>query len=356
MIEKIVTRPESNWTKAEGPHHHIVLSSRIRLARNLKELPMPAFQNETTGFTVLEKIKNAAQALDYKGGKKLYFYRLHEIPALEKQILLEKHLISPEHRQDGVNRGLLINEDETISIMINEEDHLRLQVFYPGLQLKEAWELANRVDDDLESVLEYAFHSRKGYLTACPTNVGTGLRASVMVHVPALVITQQAGNVFRSLGQLGFTVRGLYGEGTEATGNLYQISNQITLGQTEGEIIENLTTLTLQIVEKEEKARKWLLKECPLQIKDRAGRAFGVLQNAAILNSQEALNYLSDVRLGADLGFLNKDLLKNNLCELLVLAQPAFIQRYVGKVMEAQERDVARAQFFTDKFSKRRSS
>ncbi|MGI6588172.1 MAG: protein arginine kinase [Peptococcia bacterium] len=354
MIEKIVTRPQSNWTKAEGPHHHIVLSSRIRLARNLKKLPMPAFQNETSGFTVLEKVRNAAKALERRGRKKLYFYRLNEIPSLERQILLEKHLISPEHRQDGVNRGLLINEDEAISIMINEEDHLRIQVFYPGLQLEKAWELADQLDDDLEKELEYAFHGRKGYLTACPTNVGTGLRASVMVHVPALVITQQAGNVFRSLSQLGFTVRGLYGEGTEATGNLYQLSNQITLGQTEEEIIQNLTTLTLQIVEKEEKARKWLLKECPLQIKDRVGRAFGILQNAAILNSQEALNYLSDVRMGVDLGFLSKDLLKSNLCELLVLAQPAFIQRYVGKVMEAQERDAARAQFFTNKFSKRR--
>lgn len=350
MIKKIITRAQSNWTKAEGPYHNIVISSRIRLARNLKKIPMPTFQKESDGFTVLEKVKNAAEALERQGRGKLYFYHLNKIPLLERQILLEKHLISPEHSQDGPNKGLLINEEEAISIMINEEDHLRLQVFSPGLQLEAAWKIADQLDDALENELEYAFDSKKGYLTACPTNVGTGLRASVMVHVPALVLTQQAGRVFSSLGQLGFTVRGLYGEGTEAIGNLYQISNQITLGQTEVEIIQNLTTLALQIVEKEEKTRKWLLKECPLQMKDRAGRAFGILQNAAILNSQEALNYLSDVRMGVDLGFLSEDLQKDNLSELLVLAQPAFIQRYKGKTMEPQERDEVRAQLFAQKF------
>lgn len=354
MIEKIVTRPQSSWTKAIGPEHHLVLSSRIRLARNLEKLPMPAFQNETSGFTVLEKVRKAAETLEAKN--KLYFYSLQDIPLLEKQILLEKHLISPEHTEAGVNKGLLIDETETISIMINEEDHLRIQVFYPGLQLEKAWERADALDDQLENKLKYAFHPQKGYLTACPTNVGTGLRASVMVHVPALVITQQAGNVFRSLGQLGFTVRGLYGEGTKAVGNLYQISNQTTLGQTEKEIVGNLSTLTLEIVEKEERAREWLLEECPLRVKDRAGRAFGILQNAAILTSQEALTYLSDVRLGIDLGLLNRDWVVGNLCELLVWAQPAFIQRYVGKKMEAGERDAARAQFFARKFKTRRGN
>lgn len=350
MIEKIVTRAASSWTKADGPQHHIVLSSRVRLARNLQKLPMPALQNETTGFTVLEKIRQAATSLPYKNKEKLYFYRLAEIPALERQILLEKHLISPEHKEEGTNRGLLINEAETISIMINEEDHLRLQVFAAGLQLEKAWQLADQLDDALESKLVYAFHRQKGYLTACPTNVGTGLRASVMVHLPALVMTQQAGSVFRSLGQLGFAVRGLYGEGTEAIGNLYQLSNQVTLGQTEEEIIENLTTLACQIVEKEEKAREWLCQECPLRIQDRAGRAYGILQNAMILSSEEALDYLSDVRLGFDLGFLKKDLVLSELGELLIWAQPAFIQRYVGRVMATQERDVARARFFADKF------
>lgn len=349
MIKKVITRAQSHWTKAEGPHHNIVISSRIRLARNLKKLAMPAFQKEADGFTVLEKVKKAAGNIFRRGKKKLYFYNLQEIPPLERQILLEKHLISPEHCEDGVNKGLLLNEDEAISIMINEEDHLRLQVFFPGLQLEEAWKFTDQLDDALEEELEYAFDDKIGYLTACPTNVGTGLRASVMLHVPALAWTQQAGRVLSSLGQLGFTARGLYGEGTEATGNLYQISNQITLGQTEMDIIQNLTTLALQIVEKEENTRKWLLKERPLQIKDRVGRAFGILQHAAVLSSHEALNYLSDVRLGVDLGLLNGELEKDNLSEMMVLAQPAFIQKYIGRIMEAEERDGVRAQLFAKK-------
>lgn len=349
-MEEIVTRTQSSWTKKEGPYHHIVISSRIRLARNLCKMPMPAFQNETTGFTVLEKVKKAATTVNCGENNKLAFYQMHDLTALERQILLEKHLISPEHKEDGQNKGLLISEDEAVSIMINEEDHLRIQVFAPGLQLEKAWQLADKIDDKLEEQLEYAFDDQRGYLTSCPTNVGTGLRASVMVHVPALVLTRQAGKVFSSLGQLGFVVRGLYGEGTEAIGNLYQISNQITLGQTEMEVIQNLTTLTTQIVEKEEETRKWLLQECSLQLKDRVGRAFGILQYAAMLNSQETLNYLSDVRMGVDLGILNAGLEENNLSEMIILAQSGFIQKHTGKLMESLERDVVRAKLFAEKF------
>ncbi len=350
MIKKIVARTQSSWTKQEGPYHQIVLSSRIRLARNLCKLPMPAFQNETSGFSVLEKVKSVAETLNRQGNERLYYYRLNELPALERQILLEKHLISPEQREDGVNKGLLINKDESISIMINEEDHLRIQVFCAGLQLEKAWELADQIDDALESQLKFAFDEQIGYLTCCPTNVGTGLRASVMIHVPALVLTQQARKVFSSLGQLGVAVRGLYGEGTEGIGNLYQISNQVTLGKTEGEIMQNLTELTIQLVENEEKARQWLLQECTAQLKDRAGRAFGILQNAAILNSQEALNFISDVKMGVDLGLFEDQLQGFNLNELLVLAQPGFIQRYMGKVMDSSERDITRANLFAQKF------
>lgn len=350
MIKKIVTRTQSSWTKNEGSHHNIVISSRIRLARNLRKIPMPTFQNETTGHIVLEKVKKAARAVECGENKRLAFYRMHELPTLERQILLEKHLISPEHKEDGINRGLLISDDEAVSIMINEEDHLRIQVFYPGLQLEKAWQQANEIDDALEERLEYAFDAQRGYLTSCPTNVGTGLRASVMVHVPALVLTRQAGKVFSSLGQLGFAVRGLYGEGTEAIGNLYQISNQVTLGQTELEIIQNLATLTVQIVEKEEETRKWLLKECLFQLKDRVGRAFGILQHAAMLNSQEALNYLSDVRMGVDLGVITNELKEDNLSEMIILAQAGFIQKYMGKPMDSLARDVARANLFAEKF------
>lgn len=354
MIKEVVTRTVSSWTRQEGPYHHIVISSRIRLARNLAKLSMPAFQNETSAFSVLEKVRNAAESLNRQGKEKLYYYPMQEIPVLERQILLEKHLISPEHREDGVNKGLLISGDEAVSIMINEEDHLRIQVFAPGLQLEKAWELADKLDDDLESQLEYAFDKQIGYLTCCPTNVGTGLRASVMLHVPALVLTQQAGKVLSSLGQLGFAVRGLYGEGTEAVGSLYQVSNQVTLGKSETEIIQNLTELTTQLVEKEEETRQWLRKECFAQLKDRVGRAYGILQNAAILTSQEALQLLSDVKMGVDLGLLTEEqgpIFKDfNFSELIVLAQPAFIQRFRGKQLNAAERDEARATLFLEKF------
>lgn len=354
MIEKIVSSPASNWTKKDGPYHEIVISSRIRLARNITKLPMPPFQNEAAGHTVLERVRKALEALDLKGQEKLYFYRMNELPPLQRQILLEKHLISPEHAEEKPHRGLIINGDESVSIMINEEDHLRIQVLFPGLQLEKAWEVANRVDDLLESQIEYAFHEEKGYLTCCPTNVGTGLRASVMVHLPALVLTKQATRIFYTLGQLGLAVRGLYGEGTDATGYLFQISNQITLGQKETEIIQNLTAVTRQIIEKENETRKALLQETPLQVADRVGRAYGILQNAAILSSHEALNLLSDIRMGIGMGLLKIELDGGELNELMVASQPGFLQSYANKQMDAAERDVARARLFKEKFKTRR--
>lgn len=348
MIEKIVSRPQSNWTKDGGPFQHIVISSRIRLARNLDKMTMPAFQTESEGNAVLERVSLASKSPEFTQ-QGLHFYRLSELPSLEKQILLEKHLISPEQTDNNPNRGLLINTDESVSIMINEEDHLRIQLLFPGLQLDQAWEEANRIDDMLESHLNYAYHERRGYLTACPTNVGTGLRASVMVHLPALSMTTQISRIFSTLGQLGLAVRGLYGEGSEVSGNLYQISNQITLGQKETEIIQNLTTVTRQIVEKEEELRQVLLKETPLEIKDRVGRALGILKYAYTLSSHEALNYLSSLRLGLDLGFLKSDLAREQLTELMILGQPGFLQKNAGKAMEASDRDAARAMLFNNK-------
>lgn len=349
MIDNIFSRAHSSWTKNEGPLNHIVISSRVRLARNLAKIPMPPFQNESQSHTVLERTKKAVEAVRLAGNAELFFLRLSELPALEKQILLEKHLISPEHLEDKPNRGLAISADETISIMVNEEDHIRLQVLLPGLQLDKAWELADKFDNLLEEYLEFAFCEKKGYLTACPTNVGTGLRASVMVHIPALVMTRQASKIFHTLSQLGLAVRGLYGEGTESRGNIFQISNQITLGEKESEIVQNLSGVTRQIVDKEEEMRKILLKEMPLQLTDRVGRAYGILSNAAILSSEEALNLLSDLRLGVDLGLLKLKLKQENLTELMVLAQPGFLQKYAGKAMDPLERDATRARLFVEK-------
>jgi protein arginine kinase len=354
VIEKIVSSPASGWTGGEGPHGDIVISSRIRLARNLDKLPMPPFQNETSSYAVLERVKKAAESLELEGWDRLHFYRMDELPSLQKQILLEKHLISREHAENRPNKGLLVSENESVSIMINEEDHIRIQVILTGLQLEEAWEKADKVDDLLESRLEYAFDEERGYLTCCPTNAGTGLRASVMVHLPALTATRQASRIFSALGQLGLVVRGLYGEGTEATGYIFQVSNQITLGQKESEIIQNLASVTRQIIEKEEETRKILLKETPLQVEDRVGRAYGILTNAATLSSQEALNLLSDIRLGVSLGLLKINLGIRELNELMVSSQPGFLQSFTGKDMEAAERDAARAKLFKEKLNKKR--
>lgn len=349
VIDDILSTAQSNWTKEEGPYHHIVISSRIRLARNISKIPMPIFQNETEGQHVLDKVKKVAESKELRDDNALEFYRLKDINALDRRILLEKHLISPDHCQEDVRRGLLVNKDESISIMVNEEDHLRIQVLYPGLQLNKAWEKVDNIDDILENHLEYAYDAEKGFLTACPTNVGTGMRASVMIHLPALTMTKQAPRIFSALGQLGLAVRGLYGEGTEAIGNIYQISNQITLGQKETEIIQSLTAVTRQIIEKEEEIRGALVKEKKLQLQDRVGRAYGILQNAAIMDSKEALNLLSDFRLGLDLELIHTDLKGQQLTELMVMIQPGFLQKYKKKPMQSLDRDAARAELIKEK-------
>jgi protein arginine kinase len=346
VIEKVLALPKTSWTSGTGPSHHIVLSSRIRLARNLDKYPMNAFKDEENGIAVLEKIEKAVGELNLKEKEHLEIYHMDELTTMQKQILFEKHLISREHMEEKPKKALLLSKDEDVSIMINEEDHLRIQVLLPGLQLNKAWEEADRIDDLLESQLQYAFHEEKGYLTCCPTNVGTGLRASVMIHLPGLVATKQATKIFKTLGQLGLAVRGLYGEGTEATGYLFQISNQITLGHKETEIIQNLTAVTQQIIEKEEEIRKIIFNETPLQIKDRIFRAYGILKNAAILSSQEAFNLLSDIRLGIDLKLLDIGVSPEELNELMVASQPGFIQNKAGKIMGTLERDVARAELF----------
>lgn len=349
MIDKILSNPSTSWTVA-GPSRQIVLSSRIRLARNLYKYPMNAFYNKDSACLVLAEIEKAAQDI-----KELQLFRLDELTEWQKQILFEKHLISREHMEEKPHKAILLNQNESVSIMVNEEDHLRIQVLLPGLQLDKAWEEADRIDDLLENHLEYAFHEEKGYLTCCPTNVGTGLRASVMIHLPGLTAAKQAAKIFKTLGQLGLVVRGLYGEGTEATGYLFQISNQITLGHKETEIIQNLTAVTRQLIEKEEEIRRLLFAETPLEIKDRVGRAYGILKNAVVLTSQEALNYLSDLRLGIDLGLLDPAVVNvEKINELMVASQPGFLQNQAGRAMESLERDAARAELFNKMLPDRR--
>jgi len=303
-MDRLVTRA-SKWMEGTGPQGDVVLTSRIRLARNIKGLPFPHLLQEEK---LRELIQQVCKAVSSKSVTKTFgpmeLLQLDTLSPLQKQILVEKHLISPALAEMDRPRAVILNSDESVSIMVNEEAHLRIQLLLPALQLHETWRMANVLDDALEETLDYAFDERWGYLTVCPTNGGPGMRAAVMLHLPALVITNQAQRMLTTLSQIGLVVRGLYGEGTEASGNLFQISNQVTLGPQEEEIVNNLTAVTIQIIEQEKGARQHLMAKARLQLEDRIGRALGLLTNARIMTSEEALSHLSDVRLGVDLGII----------------------------------------------------
>ncbi|GEA14633.1 protein-arginine kinase [Moorella sp. E308F] len=333
----------SKWMEGSGPQADIVISSRIRLARNLKGMPFPNLMNEAQEVKVIRQVSQAIRAPGvFQAVGELKLQTLRELSPVERQILVEKHLISPDLAEGKGEKAVVLRDDEAISIMVNEEDHLRLQCLLPALMLHEAWRLADAADDALENELDFAFDQERGYLTACPTNVGTGLRASTMLHLPALVLTKQAGQVLTALTKVGVTVRGLYGEGTEAQGNIFQVSNQITLGRSEEEIINNLSAVTVRLADQEREARELLRKQNRWQLEDRVGRAYGVLTNARVLSSQEALQLLSDVRLGVEMKIL-RGIDQRLINQLMVRIQPAYLQFTAGKEMTPFERDVRRA-------------
>ncbi len=341
-----VDRLISRWLTEKGPQQDIVLSSRIRLARNIATLPFPQVAGEKQLAEVVAQVKAAS---DLKGPwGKLQYHDLKDIGALDQELLVAKHLISPQLIQNNENRGLLLSPKEEISVMVNEEDHLRLQVLLPGLDLEAGWQLIDQLDDDLEAKLDFAFSQEHGYLTACPTNVGTGIRASVMVHLPAISMVNQIQQLIKGVMQVGLAVRGLYGEGTEVVGNIYQISNQVTLGRTEKEIIENINSVTRQIIEQEQQARQVLLTNAKAQIEDRIYRAYGILTQARLLNTQEAMELLSDLRLGVGLGLLTK-VSAPQLNQLTVLAQPAAVQGIMNQELPPQNRDYYRAALLREK-------
>ncbi len=333
----------SKWMDGTGPGAELALSSRVRLARNVEGIPFSHMMNEEQAQRVLGLAQSGVDELNRFGFLgRVDFIPMAELQPLERQVLVEKHLISPQQAEEPLHKAVAISEDESTSILVNEEDHFRVQCLTSGLQLEQAWQTASRVDDALESRVTFAFSERRGYLTACPTNVGTGVRVSVMMHLPALVITNQAGRVFHSATQLGLAVRGLYGEGTEAIGNIFQVSNQITLGRGEEEIVGHLKAVSAQIIEQERQARSALLAEARERLEDRICRSYGVLQNARIINSEEAMRLLSDVRLGSDVGIIKNVSLKT-LNELLVLTQPGFLQRRAGLALGPGDRDLRRA-------------
>lgn len=346
-----VNQPLSEWMRGNGPESDIVISSRIRLARNLRELPFPVLATNQHAKQTLDQVVPLLSNDELNEISSFELVMLDELNELDKKVLVEKHLISPSLVNDSKSGAAIVSENESISIMVNEEDHLRIQILHPGFQLKEAWDLANQIDDVFESQLNYAFDERCGYLTSCPTNVGTGMRASVMMHLPALVFTQQINRILSAISQVGLVVRGLYGEGSEATGNLFQISNQITLGQSEEDIIDNLHRVAKQIIEHERAARERLLVDSRVRLLDRVSRSYGILSYAAVIDSKEAAQRLSDIRLGSDLGLLDNPP-SNVFNELIIMTQPGYLQQYAGEPLTPDERDVRRAELIRSRLAK----
>ena len=330
----------SQAAQQHGPHDRIVMSSRVRLARNLREFAFPGWAKKPERVKILEAILPAVSALPEMADS--FAEAMDNLTALDKQILVERHLISREHAAKNVGSGIVLNREESFCVMINEEDHLRMQALRPGFQIREAWNAIDRLDSTLEKKLNFAFDNELGYLTACPTNLGTGIRVSAMLHLPGLVLAEQINPIIQSVNKLGLAVRGLYGEGTEALGNIFQVSNQMTLGESETVIVERLEKVLSQIIEHEENARQTLLEKKKKVVFNHIGRAYGILANAHLISSKETMNQLSFLRLGIDMELFpgtNRALVD----ELFLTTQPAHLQKQISDKLSAEERDLIRA-------------
>ena len=338
-IEALLANP-GEWLSSAGDHHPIVISSRVRLARNLAKMPFPGWAKKSERIRILEEIKPEVEVLPEMSNS--FSQQLNELSATEKQVLVERHLISREHAAKGMGSAVVINSAQTLSIMVNEEDHLRMQAITGGFDLPQTFKLIDRIDTMLESQLDFAFDEELGYLTACPTNVGTGMRASAMVHLPGLVLSEQINQVVNSVNKIGLAVRGLYGEGTEAMGNLFQVSNQTTLGDKEDQIIERLNKVIETLIQRENQARTNLLDTRRTMLMDQVGRAYGILNYSYSISSKEALNLLSVLRLGIDLGFFPEQG-RTIINQLLLDTQPAHLQHTSQQKLAAEERDHLRA-------------
>ena len=348
-IDRFIDQPV-NWLRATGPESDVVISSRLRLARNLATYPFLNRLASAQRDAIIQEVKEAIQKSNFL--KNAYFISSTELPELDRQFLLERHLVSRELFLEEGKSAVAITPDEMVSLMVIEEDHLRLQVFQSGLNLVEAWRIADEIDSELEKDLDYAFDGTLGYLTACPTNVGTGIRASCMLHLPSLVLTKQVHKVLQALSKLNLAVRGLYGEGTQASGNFFQFSNQITLGQPEDEIISNLEGVIRQVITHEREAREYLKKKRKAKMEDQIWRALAALKAARMMSSSEALQLLSLVQVGIDVGVLEGQVTHTDLNQLFLLIQPAHLQKLNGKELSTTERDARRAARIREYFSK----
>ena len=328
-----------NWYLQSGNESDVVISSRIRLARNIENIPFTNRYTLKNAQEIISIMKDAVKKLGYG----LKIIELKDLDDVTKISLIEKHIISPEFSYNKTNTGAIaINDDENICIMINEEDHLRIQVMSAGLDLHPILNLLKEIDEKLGKIINYAFNEKYGFLTSCPTNVGTGMRASVMVHLPALTRTGNIRKILEVVNDFNMNIRGLYGEGTEARGDIYQISNKQSLGITEEEIIKNLKIITDKVIEQERIARKILGKR-QIELEDRVYRAYGVLVNCKKISSSECESLLSDVKLGTDMGII-QELNDLKVRKLQTYTKPGNLQKFSGELLDASDRDIKRAE------------
>jgi protein arginine kinase len=341
-----LAKSSGEWLRGSGPQSDIVISSRIRLARNLADFPFIARATDSDRDEIGRILRERVEKLHLAGrfAGQLIYVDVRALEEVDRKFLVERQLISREHAEAEGARGVVIDPREQVSVMINEEDHLRIQVMKSGLDLTAAWEQINELDDLIEARVTYAYNDRFGYLTACPTNVGTGIRVSVMLHLPALVITRQIDKVFRSLQKISLAVRGLYGEGSQATGDFYQVSNQVTLGLSEDELIKKVADVVPVLIDYERQARDFLIRESQETLHDRVSRAYGILRTAQTISSEETMHLLSSVRMGVNLGLIS-DLEIPTVNQLFIHTQPAHLQKLAGMELDTSDRNIERAAY-----------
>ncbi|RKX35408.1 MAG: protein arginine kinase [Verrucomicrobia bacterium] len=344
-----ILESRSDMIESSGQRGAVVLMTRVRFARNIVKHPFPGWAKESQRREILAECLPAVAKLPQM--KKGFSLETDTLSDLEKQILHERHLISRELMAVKGGSGIVISRDQSFVVMINEEDHLRIQVLRGGFNFRRVWNTINAIDSSLEEDLDYAYMPKLGYLTACPTNVGTAMRASAMMHLPALVVANQMERVVRAVNQLGIAVRGLFGEGSDASGSIFQISNQTTLGESEEEIIKRLTSVLNTIIEQEINAREKILETEPNRIFDKIGRAYGILQNGHLISSGESMNLLSLVRLGVDFQVFPEEI-RPAVDRLIIDCQPGHIQYRAGKSIDSEERDSFRSTLLRSEFEK----
>ncbi len=343
-----LVKTSGEWLRGTGPDSDIVVSSRIRLARNLAQFPFPIRSDDSTRGEIARLVRDKLADLDVT--PRLHWLDVAAMDDLDRQFLVERQLISRELADGRGPRGVCVSREQNVGLMVNEEDHLRMQVLHSGFALDESWQQIDRLDDALEAHLTYAFNEQFGYLTACPTNVGTGIRVSVMLHLPALVLTKEIQKVFQALQKISLAVRGLYGEGSQAMGDFYQISNQSTLGKSEEQILANIKDVVPNIVAYERRVRNALVKENRRSLHDQVSRAYGILRNAQTISSEETMHLLSSVRMGINLGLIDEIEIPA-VNELFIHTQPAHLQKIRSETLETAERNVARAAYLRERLA-----